>query len=222
MPDKKFMIRSFVHRGRKLSATRSNAVDELWDDYVLNLELDATINLRHVFGRDAVTNIEIGFGTGENLYIMAASSPNENFIGIEVYRPGVAALLTQIQQNPLSNIRIFANDAVEVLMHAIPENSINAIFILFPDPWPKRRHHCRRLIQIPFIKLIYNKLQHSGRLHMATDSEDYARHIAKIMQHFPDFTTSLENCRINQCVTKFEQKGLCAGREVTRFCFIKK
>lgn len=230
-------IRSFVHRGRRLYKIRNREVGELWHTYVIDEKTEKCTDLRQLFNNksdidfaiDSASpiNIEIGFGDGENLYAMAAAHPEENFIGIEVYRPGVALLLAKLEQHPLPNIRIFVADAIVILQKFAADASIDRIMIFFPDPWPKRRHNKRRLIQSQFVDLIRAKLKNEGILHIATDHADYAEHILKVMKNRTDFRKfSDELANINpkafvnyRTLTKFERRGIKEGRQIVDLIF---
>jgi len=218
-------IKTFMPRQRRLTGSRLNAFDQLWGTYGL-VALSGAIDFSKTFGRNAPTVLEIGFGTGETLHEMAKNHPEWNFIGIEVYRPGVAALLAKLKIEPIDNIRIFAEDANTVIQKCIPDNSLEKILIFFPDPWPKRRHFKRRIINENFIKLIQHKLKAQGILHIATDWEDYATHTLAVMQNQPGFVNLADN---NQFVlrpsyrplTKFEQRGIRHGHQIFDLMFQK-
>ena len=208
-------IRSFVHRERKLGYLRQEAVSLLWDQYVLNHQ-NGMINLDKL---SRPINLEIGFGMGESLFKMVETFPSEQFIGIEVHLPGVAALLHKLKNKPLSNIKIYHYDAIEVLEKCIPNNCINKIFLFFPDPWPKRRHHKRRIVQPTFIKLIYDKLEDHGYFYAATDVEDYALHMVNTITA-KNFKLALKT-QASRHLTKFEQRGINEGRKIWDLTFTK-
>jgi len=206
-------IRSFVHRERKLGKIRQTAVQELWNQYVLKPQemLDVKKLPRSI-------NIEIGFGMGEALFEIAKNQPDEFFIGIEVHLPGVAALLTKLKNEPLNNLKIYHHDALEILQNCIPSHCIDKIFLFFPDPWPKNRHHKRRIVQSSFMELIHKKLKYNGYFYAATDIEDYAIHITKIAAAGNFTPTDTYNLRPP---TKFENRGIQAGRKIWDLVFIK-
>ena len=146
---------------------------------------------------------------------MAQKYPEQNFIGIEVFQKGIVTLLTQLKALPLDNIRIYSEDALLVLQQSIPNNSLDKILIFFPDPWPKKRHHKRRLIQTKFIQLIQNKLKPAGILHIATDWENYAEHITTVLKNSTNFTTlELPVSLLDRASTKFEQRGKKKGHKI--------
>jgi len=175
-------IKSFVRREGRMTPAQKQALDNLWSQYGLELTSNK-IDFSSLFNNQFPTILEIGFGMGGSLLTLAQEHPKNNYIGIEVHRPGVGALLANIAVHNLTNIRIYCADAIEVLNQCIPDNSLAEIIILFPDPWPKKRHHKRRLIQPKFIELIHTKLQPNGLLHIATDWENYAEHIEQIINH---------------------------------------
>lgn len=206
-------IRSFVRRERKLGKTRQIAVQELWDKYVLTPQ-----EMLDIKTLPQPINIEIGFGMGEALFEMAKNKPDEFFIGIEVHLPGVAALLTKLKNEPLNNLKIYHHDALEILQNHVPNHCIDKIFLFFPDPWPKNRHHKRRIVQPVFIELIHKKLKDNGYFYAATDIEDYAIRITKIASAGNFILTDAPNLRPS---TKFENRGIQAGRKIWDLVFIK-
>jgi tRNA (guanine-N7-)-methyltransferase len=166
-------IRSFVTRAGRITAAQERALEELWPRYGIEVA-HAPLDLEALFGRPARKVAEIGFGNGENLLALAASRPQDDFLGIEVHRPGVGRLLLQLKERELTNVRVVCHDAVEVLERNLCAGSLDEILILFPDPWPKKRHHKRRLIQPAFAALIAERLKSGGVLRLATDWEPYA------------------------------------------------
>lgn len=210
-------IRSFVRREGRLTAGQQRALQELWPRY--GLEADAPLDLTQVFGRDAPRTLEIGFGNGASLATMAAQQPQHDFIGIEVHRPGVGHLLQLIEKHGLANVRVMREDAVQILKHCIADDSLDRVLLLFPDPWHKKRHHKRRIVQPEFVALLATKLRRGGHLHMATDWEDYAEHMVSVMSG----STAFRNCAKSGAfvarpdyrpVTKFEQRGQRLGHGV--------
>ncbi len=173
-------IRSFVKREGKLTSGQKNAIDQLWPTHGVDLA-DQELDLVALFGRDAPTVLEIGFGNGLSLAEMAESNSDTNFLGIEVHKPGVGSCLVQAKKRGLSNIRVSGDDAVLVLNQQIPDESLDRVQIFFPDPWHKKRHHKRRLIQTDFVTVLASKLKPNGQLHVATDWENYAEHILAVL-----------------------------------------
>lgn len=166
-------IRSFVTRSGRITAAQERALEELWPRYGVELGT-AALDLDVLFGRCARRIVEIGFGNGDNLLALAQSRPTEDFLGIEVHRPGVGRVLLQLQERGLGNVRVVCRDAVEVLERYLGGPCLDEILIFFPDPWPKKRHHKRRLIQPPFVALLTERLRAGGALRLATDWEPYA------------------------------------------------
>jgi tRNA (guanine-N7-)-methyltransferase len=185
----------------------------------LSLDFAAT------FGRTAPTILEIGFGMGETTEKIATARPDENFLGVEVFNAGVGGLLKRIEQSGLTNIRIIQHDAVDVLRNMIPPDSLAGVHIYFPDPWPKARHHKRRLIQGEFVALLCSHLKPGGYIHVATDWEDYAEQILKVLSGDPYLTNTAVGYAPRpeyRPMTKFEQRGLRLGHEVRDVIFRKK
>ena len=218
-------IRSFVRREGRITKGQKNALQQYWQLYGLDnrksfLDLDA------VFGRTAPRILEIGPGMGDALIKMARTSPENDYLGIEVFRPGVGALLKKLVEQDVSNVRVMTDDATEVLQQMIRDNVLDAVLIFFPDPWPKKRHHKRRLIQSAFVELLGAKLKPGGMLHMATDWEDYARHMMKVMLQVRGFinTAGVNNYSTRPFYrpqTRFEQRGISLGHEVRDLVFKK-
>lgn len=216
-------IRSFVHRQAGLSKKRKWALNTLLLHYSLPLN-KGLLNLEQVFQRIAPTTLEIGFGMGHNLLDQAQHAPDKNFLGIEVHRPGIANLLLGIERLRLRNLKIIYADAVEALNTCIADNQLDVIQIFFPDPWPKRRHHKRRLIQPEFAKLLQKKLKSGGQLQLATDWQDYAEHMLFILGN----TVGLKNIvgdkqfsprLIERSPTKFEKRGQRLGHIIYDLAF---
>ena len=178
-------IRSFVMRAGKLTNGQKRALDELLPQFLL--DETKTFNQQTSFKNNNPLYLDIGFGNGESLIHIAKMHPEINFIGMEVHAPGVGHLLLNIEKYQLTNIKIYQFDGVEVLKDCFTENIIDAIHIYFPDPWHKKRHHKRRLIQTEFIQLISAKLKNQARLHIATDWQEYALHIQEVFAQFSQY-----------------------------------
>lgn len=206
----KRQIKSFVLRQGRLTKGQQRALDMLWPEFGIEPG-DTVLDTPSLFGRDAPITLEIGFGNGHSLADMALAAPERDFIGIEVHRPGVGQLLQRIEQDQLTNIRLFCTDAIDVLQQMIPPASIDRVQLFFPDPWPKRKHHKRRILSSEFLTLIATRLQRGGLFHMATDWEHYAHSALKILEQHPDFcnTAATEFCPRPDWrpLTKFEQRG---------------
>lgn len=218
-------VRSFVRRQGRITPAQERALAELWPRFGIEAR-DELLDLDTVFGRKAPRVIEIGFGDGGNLAAMAEAHPENDYLGIEVHRPGVGRLLMQVGEKGLSNVRVMCTDAMEVLTRQIPDASLGAVLLLFPDPWHKARHHKRRIVQPGFAELVRNKLVIGGRFHMATDWEDYARHMLDVMSAAPGF----QNCSPQgdyiprpdfRVLTKFERRGQRLGHGVWDLAFTR-
>jgi tRNA (guanine-N7-)-methyltransferase len=211
-------IRSFVRREGRLTAAQARALEQQWPR--LGLEPgDSEIDFPRVFGRSAPVILEIGFGNGESLATIAESHPQNDYIGIEVHRPGVGSLLLRLEQQQIDNVRVICHDAAEVIQKNIPDNSLDAIYLFFPDPWPKKKHHKRRLVQAGLVQQLRQKLKVGGRLHMATDWQDYAEHMLVVMSAADGFANTAASG--DYCPrpdyrpeTKFERRGLRLGHGV--------
>ena len=173
-------IRSFVLRQGRRTPAQQRALERLWPRYGL-APTGAPRDFAALFGRRAPLVVEIGFGNGEALRHAAAHEPDRDFIGIEVHQPGVGRLLNALEQAGLENVRVYNHDAVEVLRDEVADGSLDEVRIWFPDPWHKKRHHKRRLLQAPFVDLVARKLRVGGLLHLATDWQDYALHMGEVM-----------------------------------------
>jgi len=214
-------IRSFVLRQGRVSNAQQRALDELKPRYGIPYQ-DALLDLAQAFGRNAPKILEIGFGMGETTAHIAAAHPENDYLGIEVHSPGVGSLLKQIEEGALTNVRIMQHDAVEVLKRMIPDASLDGVHIFFPDPWPKKRHHKRRLIQSPLVALLCDKLKHGGYIHAATDWQEYAEHILAVFSAEPRLANTAEGYAPRpeyRPLTKFEQRGLRLGHGVWDIVF---
>ena len=193
-PDNRFTrpIRSFVKREGKLTSGQTNAIEQLWPSHGVDLD-EHQLDLAELFGRDAPVVLEIGFGNGLSLAEMAEVHADMNFFGIEVHTPGVGSCLVQVKKRELSNIRVSGDDAVLVLNQQIPDASLERVQIFFPDPWHKKRHHKRRLIQPAFVEHLIAKLKPGGQIHVATDWQNYAEHILAVLSNNPALTNSAKD-----------------------------
>lgn len=219
-------VRSFVLREGRLTTGQRNALDTLWPTFGLERD-QGMLDPKTVFGRDAERVLEIGYGMGQSLAAMAKADPNKDFIGIEVHRPGVGALLMEIEQQGLSNLRSYCDDAVEILELCIPDNSLSRVQLYFPDPWHKKKHHKRRIVQPAWVERVRQKLQPGGILHMATDWENYAEHMMEIMQGAEGFTNQAGRGQFSprpawRPETKFERRGEKLGHGVWDLLFEKR
>ena len=220
-------IRSFVIRAGRTTAGQQRALDTLMPQFGVPYT-DQTIDLEQVFGRPvsvAPKILEIGFGMGETSARISAENPENDYLGIEVHTPGVGALLLKIEELGLTNQRVIQHDAHEVFEHMIAPNSLGGVHIFFPDPWHKKRHHKRRLVQAPLVALVASRLAPGGYLHCATDWEEYAQQMLEVLGAEP----LLENTATDYAPrpdyrpsTKFEQRGLRLGHGVWDLVFRKR
>lgn len=211
-------VRSFVRRGGRITAGQQRALERLWPRFGVAPGHDP-VDLPALFGRDAPVTLEVGFGNGESLLWQAERMPQRDFIGIEVHRPGVGHLLGELERRDLRNVRVFNDDAVEVLETRIPPASLDTVQIFFPDPWHKKRHHKRRLIQSAFVRLVASRLRPGGHIHLATDWEDYARQMQDVMAvcadlFLPEGPQPLGSRPPSRPATRFERRGERRGHRV--------
>jgi tRNA (guanine-N7-)-methyltransferase len=215
-------VRSFVRREGRLTSGQQRALQALWPRFGINP--GTRVDAPALFGRTAPLTLEIGFGNGATLLSLAQAYPDSDFLGIEVHRPGIGRLLHELEQQQLGNVRVLCGDAVEILQADFPANSLQRILLLFPDPWHKQRHHKRRIVQPGFIELLATRLEAGGILHLATDWEDYARHMLAVMRGQTAFRNRAGPGNFSErpayrSVTRFERRGLRLGHEVRDLLF---
>ena len=218
-------IRSFVRRAGRLTPSQQRALKELWPAYGVDFSPDVLV-FDTLFGRSAPVVLEIGFGNGDSLVQQALQNPAMNFVGIEVHEPGVGHCLLQALEAGLSNLKLIKHDAIEVLSQQVPPESLQRINIYFPDPWPKKRHHKRRMIQPAFLELIHSRLEADGTLHIATDWANYAEHIDDVLGHSALFCCDERrehdgDAPLDRPGTKFERRGLRKGHRIWDWRFIR-
>ncbi|MBM0103792.1 tRNA (guanosine(46)-N7)-methyltransferase TrmB [Steroidobacter sp. S1-65] len=211
-------IRSFVIRGGRATAAQQRALDDLWPRYGVEFN-GQPLDLDQLFGRRAPRMLEIGFGAGEALLAFAEKHPELDCIGVEVHKPGVGHLLLGAYTAGLQNLRVICHDAVEVLQQQLPPGSLQLIHIFFPDPWHKKRHHKRRLIQPEFVELLAQSLAVGGTLRLATDWEHYAMHMREVIDASPSFANEAPDTGFvarneERPVTRFERRGHRLGHGV--------
>jgi tRNA (guanine-N7-)-methyltransferase len=219
-----YRIRSFIRRQGRITPGQQQAIDQLWPKY--GLEPDQSHQFSQIFGRSAPLFLEIGFGNGETLVEMAAANPENDYLGIEVHRPGVGHLLLQLQQRELTNVRVYWHDAIDILEQQIADDSLAGIHLFFPDPWPKKRHHKRRIVRPDFITLVTRKLQQGGYFHAATDWENYAEHMIDVLAQqsiLANESSGGAYCKRPDYrpITKFERRGVRLGHGVWDLIFRK-
>jgi tRNA (guanine-N7-)-methyltransferase len=218
-------IRSYVIRASRYTDAQKVAIDQHWDDYVIAYE-PRLFPSEELFGNSNPLTVEIGFGMGDSLLEMAAANPQINFLGIEVHKPGVGKLLHGVVEQNLSNVKVFCHDAKEILAHCLPPASIARLLIFFPDPWHKKRHNKRRLVQTDFITQQLPLLADGGRIHLATDWEPYAEHMVEAMEA----VEGIENLngagqfwqQPDRPETKFERRGIRLGHGVWDLLYEKR
>lgn len=214
-------VRSFVLRQGRMSVAQGRALETLMPRFGIPFRAER-LDLDQAFGRSAPKVLEIGFGMGDSTAQIARNNPGNDYLCIEVHAPGVGSLLKQIEESGLSNIRIIQHDAVEVLKYMLEPGTLDGVHIFFPDPWPKKRHHKRRLIQPEFVALLCERLKTGGYLHAATDWEEYATHILATFSAEPRLANTATDYAPRpdyRPLTKFEQRGLKLGHGVWDIVF---
>ena len=212
-------IRSYVLRQGRTTPSQQRALDELFPRFGIPFS-ETFLNAKEVFGRTARLVLEIGSGMGETTAEIAQANPQTDFIAIEVHGPGVGSLLKKIQNLKLTNLRIIRHDAVEALERMVPDGALAGIHLFFPDPWPKKRHHKRRLVQVPFAALAARKLAPGAYFHAATDWPEYATQIEEVFSSSSFFEKELKEPK-GRPVTKFERRGIGLGHPV-RDLFVRR
>lgn len=217
-------IRSFVIRSGRLTDSQRKAIADHWQEFVIPTA-DALLNLQGLFPHPGRLVIEIGFGMGDSLLAMARQEPATNFIGIEVHQPGIGKLLHGIAEQRLQNLKIICRDATEVFSACVPVNTVDKVQIYFPDPWPKKKHQKRRIVQPDFMALLRDRLQPGGQIHLATDWEEYARYMLEVMEAVPGMRNHegagnfwAQPLRPD---TKFEARGKRLGHGVWDLLYVK-
>lgn len=213
-------IRSYVLRQGRTTPSQKRALDELLPRFGIGFS-EAALDFEQIFGRSAPVILEIGSGMGETTAEIAQANPGIDYLAIEVHGPGVGSLLKKIDALALRNLRVIRHDAMEVLARMIPDASLAGIHLFFPDPWPKKRHHKRRLVQPPFAALAARKLAPGGYLHAATDWTEYAAQMEQVFASSALFE-KLPQAQKDRPTTKFERRGVTLGHEVRDLVFQRK
>jgi tRNA (guanine-N7-)-methyltransferase len=218
-------VRSFVKREGRLTNAQARALELYWAEMGLNVE-NGMLDLAATFGNNNPVVLEIGFGMGKSLVEMAKNAPELNFIGIEVHKPGVGACIALAQEQGVHNLKVYEHDAIEVLANCIPDNSITTVQLFFPDPWHKKKHHKRRIVQASFVESIRQKLVLGGVFHMATDWQNYAECMLEDMSAAAGYKNlSATNDYVprpdSRPLTKFENRGQKLGHGVWDLQFAK-
>lgn len=215
-------VRSYIRRNGRITKGQRHAFEALWTEY--GMEDHRPFDGAMAFSRAAPIILEIGFGNGEALLAQASKYPDFNFVGIEVYPPGIGHLLLLLETSDLHNIKIYRADAFDILEKCFADNSLAGINLFFPDPWPKKRHHKRRLVNPRFIALIAQKISKGGFLHAVTDWQDYAEQIIDVISQSDRFADASRNPRLMRRLaerpqTKFERRGIDQGNRVWNLIF---
>ena len=218
-------VRSFVRRSARMTPAQRAAIESRWPTF--GLDNAGLLDLDTVFGRRAPRVLEIGFGNGETLVSLAESHPDRDYLGIDVYEPGIGRLLAAIAEKSLSNVRLLRVDAVDVLRMSLPAASLAEVLLLFPDPWPKKRHHKRRLVQADFVRQVATSLAPGGVFHLATDWQNYAEHMLAVLEAESAFVNlagqgNFCEVREHRPVTKFERRGQRLGHGVWDLRFARR
>ena len=211
--------RSYSLRGNRMTRAQTLAMAQSWDRYAI--EIKSELNLNQIFPEKTKVIMEIGSGMGEATAQIAKANPQVGYVAVEMHSPGLAALLILINQMELENIRLIREDATYLLANHIPDNSLDGIHLLFPDPWPKNRQHKRRIVQSEFIEMVGRKLKPGGFIHIATDWQPYADWIKVRFDANPSFTGGITPRPDWRVLSKFEGQGLRKGHQVTDFRYVK-
>lgn len=216
-------VRSYVRREGRITNAQRRALRELWRRYGIDLKQEP-LDFAALFGRRVAVMLEVGFGNGETLCELARTHPQNDYVGIEVYRPGIGSLLLKLEALRLCNVRVICDDAERVFAEHVPADSLDAVYLFFPDPWPKKRHHKRRLIQADFVASVARSLRPGGCLHIATDWQDYAEHALAVVSHTPKLeNTAGEQAYVarpdERLLTRFERRGQALGHQVWDLVF---
>lgn len=218
-------VRSYVLRAGRTTAAQARALEALAPRWLLPYEPSRPLDFEAVFGRTAPTVLEIGFGMGDATAAIAQALPGTNFLACEVHPPGVGALLRRIDALGVGNLRLVQHDAVEVLRHMVAPGSLAGVHLFFPDPWPKKRHHKRRLMQPEFAALVADRLERGGYLHCATDWQPYAEHMLAVLSAEQRLVNSARDWAPrpgHRPLTKFERRGLALGHGVRDLLFVRR
>ncbi len=217
-------IRSYVLREGRMTPAQRGAIERLWARYGIAAESDASLDPASLFGNDRPTWMEIGFGNGETLATLAAAHPERGYLGVEVHGPGVGQLMLRLEREGLENLRVLRQDAVALLRDRIPPGSLAGVLLLFPDPWPKNKHHKRRILQPGFVSLVARALGPGALFHLATDWEDYARQMSEVLLRAIEFDSAGDpEGRVARPdwrpLTRFERRGERLGHRVWDLAF---
>ena len=218
-------VRSFVVRGGRTTPAQRRAIESLWGRF--GAEPGQAVEAQAMFGRPGPIFLEIGFGNGEALLELAAAHPERNYVGVEVHPPGIGRLLAAMAEREITNIRVFNADALDVLERSVADGALDRINLWFPDPWPKKRHHKRRLVQRDVMALLARKLRPGGLLHLATDWQDYAEHMLAVAGGEPALANlaadgTFYTLPTERPSTRFQRRGESRGHGVWDLLFIRR
>lgn len=218
-------IRSFVRRAGRLTSSQRRAIEELWPEFGVPFG-EEVLRFGALFGREAPVVLEVGFGNGETLVQQAAEHPDHDFLGIEVHEPGVGHCLIKARDAAVNNLRLIMHDAVEVLDVMVAPGSLARVNLYFPDPWPKKRHHKRRIVQPRFLDMVAQRLSPGGSFNVATDWQNYAEHIERMVAESGRFECDVKRVHsgdepLDRPGTKFERRGLRRGHRIWDWRFVR-
>ncbi len=216
-------VRSYVRREGRITRAQASALRDLWPEYGVE-PVTGPLDPTKLFKRNCPVIAEVGFGNGDAMVAMAAENPQCDFLGFEVYRPGVGSLLLKLKKLGITNVRVIMEDASGFFEARLPDESLAKVLLFFPDPWPKKRHHKRRLLQPDFVNAVVRCLEPRGQLHVATDWEDYAMHILELLQNEPQLRNLAADARFVERPayrprTKYEDRGTARGHGVWDLVF---
>lgn len=213
-------VRTYRLRGSRITAPQQSALNKYWDIYGMAYSEDF-LNIPQLFPTSKNVILEIGFGMGEATALIGRDFPETGFLAVEVHKPGIGKLMARIEELQLSNIRIIEGDVHPILKTMIPDKSVDGIHLFFPDPWPKKRHHKRRIVNNEFLKLIHSKIKEGGFIHIATDWVPYAEHIQEVFEPSPLFTGGVVERPEWRPVTRFEGQGITKDHQVNDLRYFK-
>ena len=213
-------IRTYRLRGSRITGPQQSALDKYWDAYGIEYSTEF-LNITSLFPTAEQVVLEIGFGMGEATALIARDFPNTGYLAVEVHKPGIGKLMARVEELALSNIRIIEGDAHPIITTMIPDKSVDGVHLFFPDPWPKKRHHKRRIVNAKFLALIHPKIKDGGFFHIATDWVPYAEYIEEVFAASPLFTGGVVERPEWRPVTRFEGQGITKDHQVTDLRYIK-
>ena len=213
-------VRTYRLRGSRITGPQQSALDKFWSLYGIQYSVDA-LNIPSLFPSSKQVILEIGFGMGEATALLGRDFPETGFLAVEVHKPGIGKLMARIEELGLSNIRIIEGDAHPIIKTMIPDSSVDGVHLFFPDPWPKKRHHKRRIVNAAFLSLIHPKIKDGGFFHIATDWLPYAEQIEEVLGASPLFTGGVVERPEWRPLTRFEGQGITKDHQVTDLRYFK-